>query len=140
MLLAVGSQHLHQSQRIQDGDLPVLSWPPIRLVERPYGVVRQHHRCGRLKFESINISQTPKVEMAYWICVNMTQPPTNTSKYPHGLIRHRRQHGRIKIKCINVNQTLKAEKAYLECANTVQPPANSSKRPHRVIGLIRQQW
>ena len=40
-LLAVGSQHLHQSQRTGDNDLPVSSGPPIQHADHPYGLVRQ---------------------------------------------------------------------------------------------------
>jgi len=39
--LAVGSQHLHQSRRTGDNDLPVSSRPPIQHTDRPYGLIRQ---------------------------------------------------------------------------------------------------
>ena len=35
-LLAGDSQHMHQSRRIRNGDLPVSSVPPIYLADRPY--------------------------------------------------------------------------------------------------------
>ena len=42
-LLAGKSQHTCQTWRTRDSDLPVSSWPPIRVIERPYGAVRQRH-------------------------------------------------------------------------------------------------
>jgi len=40
-LLAVGSQHLRQSRRTGDNDLPVSSGPPVQHADRLYGLVRQ---------------------------------------------------------------------------------------------------
>jgi len=39
-LLAGGSQHMRQTQRMQNNALPVLSRPCTKYPERPYGVCR----------------------------------------------------------------------------------------------------
>jgi len=61
-LLAAESQHMRQSPRSRQNNLPVSSRPPIQRERRPYGLVRRRPRRGRLKIERINcnqVSQTP---------------------------------------------------------------------------------
>ena len=93
-LLAVESQYMHQGRRTRNGDLPMPSEPPIQPTERPYRLIRCHHRRGRIKPEPVNVSQMPKVEKTYHGHANAAQPPKNSSKRPHrviGLVRWRRR-------------------------------------------------
>ena len=55
-LLAGDSQHMCQSRRTGNGDLPVSSVPPIYLSNRPYRLIMCLCRRRRLKIESINVS------------------------------------------------------------------------------------
>ena len=64
-LLAVGSQHMCQCQRLGCRYSPVSSRPPIRHPNHPYGDVRHQQRCGRIKTQPINVSQMLEVEKTY---------------------------------------------------------------------------
>ena len=121
-LLAVGSQHLHQSRRTGDNDLPVSSGPPIQHADRPYGLVRQRQRRGRLKIERIKVSQMPECKlMTHLGCVYTMQPPGNCSERAYRVCRPRRQRGRIKIvPSTNVSRTRNGANAYLECHNAIR--------------------
>jgi len=99
-LLAVGSQHMCQSRRTQNNDLPMSSWPPIQHAERPYGLVRRQRRRGRLKIKRINISQTPEVETTYLGRAHTTQPPGNIPNQAYGIVRPRRRCGVTHQTCL----------------------------------------
>ena len=141
-LLAGDSQHMHQSRRTQNGDLPVSSRPPTSPAERPYRGVRPQCRCGRIKLESIKVSQTHKVKTTYQERARAVQPPANDPKPSYrviGLIRQRRRCGWIEIapvkaeiKRINVKIAQGGETTHQICANVMQPLANISKHPCRV--------
>ena len=78
--LSTESQYTHQSRRMQDGDSPVSSRPPIRPAERPYGGVRHQCRRRRIKIEPIKVSQLETAEMTYLGCTGIAQPPPNDPK------------------------------------------------------------
>ena len=71
--LARESQHMRYSRRIQEGNSPVSSRPPIRHPDCLYGDVRRRRRRGRLKIESINVNQTPKGETTHRRCTSFLQ-------------------------------------------------------------------
>ena len=72
--LSIESQLMHPHQLSQE-NIPILSRPPIQCPNRPYRHVRCHHRHGRIKFESIIVSQAQNVETAYLDPAYITQPP-----------------------------------------------------------------
>ena len=89
-LLAGDSQHMHQSRRTQNSDLPVSSGPPTSPAECPYRGVRPQCRRGRIKLESIKVSQTHKVKTTYQERARVAQPPANDPKPSYrviGLVR-----------------------------------------------------
>ena len=102
MLLAVESQHLCWSRRKQNGHLPVSSWPPIRLVERPYRAVKWYRRRGRVKFEAVKVNQMEEVETAYLEPVYIAQPPRNDSKCFQRVVGPCRRCDWIKIESVKV--------------------------------------
>ncbi|KIM55787.1 hypothetical protein SCLCIDRAFT_30049 [Scleroderma citrinum Foug A] len=144
VLLAVESQYMCQGRRTRNSDLPMLSEPPIQPTERPYGLVRCCHRCGRIKPEPINVSQTPKVKKTYHGRANAAQPPENSLKCPHrviGLVRRRWRRGwieiasvKLEIERVSAKIVQEGETAYLGRAHTAQPPGYHSKRRQEVHG------
>ena len=145
-LLAGKSQHTRQTRRTRDGDLPVSPWPPIRVVERPYGAVRWRRRRGRLKVEPRNVNQTQKVEKTYLQRIRIAQPPGNPSQCLNGAIGPCRRRDRIKIESVNIKierindkKAQDDETAYLECARAAQPPANTPKRPYGDVRWCRRR-
>ena len=131
-LLATGSQHMRQSQRMRKNNLPVSSRPPIRPAERPYGHVRRQLRRGRLKIERINcnqVSQMPEVETTYLGRAHITQPPGNDSNQAYGVYRPRRRRGRIKSAPTNISRTRNGGNAYLRRVTALR----SNRRPKRQI-------
>ena len=140
-LLAVGSQHTHQTRRLQNGNLPVLSVPPIHRMERPYGLVICRRRRGRIKFASTKVSQTHKVEMAYLKRVRGTQPCGNLLKRTYGVIGPKRRRGRMQIEsikvpieCLNDKMPQEDERTYRRCAQATQPLLNA---PNHRYGVHR---
>ena len=57
MQLAAGSQHMCQSHRMQDRDLPVSSGPPIYPPENPYWTTGRQQQCARIKIKVRNVNQ-----------------------------------------------------------------------------------
>ena len=106
--------------------------PPTYSIERPDGLVRCRRRRGRLKFESRNISQTPKDESAYLECISTTQPHRNILKRACRVVGPRRQHGRIKIESIKVNPVQKDKTTHLGRVNVIQPVWRPGERIIRV--------
>ncbi|KIM58353.1 hypothetical protein SCLCIDRAFT_28137, partial [Scleroderma citrinum Foug A] len=145
-LLAGKSQHTRQTRRTRDGNLPVSSWPPTRVVERPYGAVRRRRRRGRLKVEPRNVNQTQKVETTYLQRIRIAQPPGNPSQRLNGAIGPCRRRDRIKIESVNIKierindkKAQDDETAYLERARAAQPPANTPKRPYGDVRRRRRR-
>ena len=144
-LLAGDSQHMRQSRRTRNGDLPVSSRPPTSPAERPYRGVRPHRQHGRIKLKARKVSKTYKVETTYQECARAVQPPANALKRPYGDVKHRWRRGRIKIasvkvkiKCINDKQAQDGETTHQIHACTTQPPGNPPKRRYGVVGPRRQ--
>ena len=124
-------------------DLPRLSGPPTKRVACPYGVIGHRHRCGRLKFEAIKVSQTQKGETTYCGHAWATQQCRNDSKHLHRVIGPRRQRGSIKIEPTKVKPVREVEMTYLECTRAAQPRGNPLKgcwevhRPRRRCGHMK---
>ena len=91
--LAEESQHMRWSRRKRTKYSPVLSGPPTKPADRPYGAIRPRRRRGRLKVEPAKVSQALKVEMTYLERARATQPPGYPSKRLHRVIGPRRQCG-----------------------------------------------
>ena len=137
-LLAVESQHLRWSRRKQNGHLPVLSWPPIQLVEHLYGAVKRYHRHGRVKFKAVKVNQAEEVEMAYLEPTYIAQPPWNDSKHLQRVIGPCRRCDWIKIESVKVRierlndkKTQELEMTHLGQARLAQPLLNASKHCYR---------
>ena len=137
--MAVRSQHTCQRRRLGRRDSPGSSWPPIQHAERPYGLTRRRQPRGRLKIETINISQTQKVEKTYLQRARAAQPRRNISKRLYRVNGPRWQCGRTKIEPtkleierLNDKIVPEDETTHLGRAHTTQPPGHSSKRLHRV--------
>ena len=147
-LLAVESQYMRQDRRTRNGNLPMLSRPPIRHLNRPYRLVMHLHRCGRLKIESINVSIAQGGETAYLEHARVAQPPANISKRCYGVIGPKRQHdrmkiepARLKIKRLNDKKQQNGEITYLGRTEIAQPPANDAKRLNKAVGPgPRRDW
>ena len=137
--LSTESQYTRQSQRMQDGDSPVLSRPPIRPAECPYGDIMRLRRHGRIKITSIKVSQAQKVETTYLGCTNATQPPGRDSNCIHRVHRPKRQRGRVKPIPSKVSQMHKVETTYRIRENVMQPPPNDLKRLNGAIGPRRRR-
>ena len=143
-LLAVHSQHKHQSRRKRAENLPVSSRTPIQPERRSNGLVRWRRRRGRLKIERINVNKAEERETAYLEPMYAAQPPRTDLKRCWEVHRHRRQRGHIRIGPVNVkierlnDKTAREDgKTHLERIRTTQPPRNAPKRRYGVIGLIR---
>lgn len=149
-LLAVESQYMRQDRRTRNGDLPMSSRPPIRHLNRPYGLFTRRRRCGRIKIESINVSQAQKVEKTYLEHAHAAQPCGNDPKRSYRVIGPRRGCDRMKIEPVNIKierindkRPKEDETAYLERTQTTQPPGYHSKhcrevyRPRRRCGGIK---
>ena len=139
--LAGESQHMRWSRRKQTKYSPVSSGPPTKRSERLYGPVKRQRRCGRIKVEPRNISQTRKVEKTYRIRASTAQPPGHDSRRAFGVIGPRRRCGRLKIESVKVKiervsdkTAQEVELTHLERTCAAQPPANDSKRLNKVIG------
>ena len=104
-LLAGDSQHMCQSQRTRNGNLPVSSGPPTSPAECLYGGVRPQHQHGRIKLKSIKVSQMHKVEMTYQGCTGIAQPPINGPKHAYRVVGPSHRCRRIKIEPTNVSPT-----------------------------------
>ena len=144
-LLAVESQYMRQDQRTRNGDLPMSSRPPIQHLNRPYGLVIRRRQHGRIKIESINISQTLKVKKTYHRRAQATQPRRNPSKGCWKVHRTRRQCGRIKIVPANVKiervsdkTAQEVEMTYQIRARVAQPPTNDPDHRYGVHRTHRQ--
>ena len=142
-LLAIGSQHTRQTRRLQNGNLPMSSKPPIYHTERSYGVVRQRWRRGQIKVVPRNISQMPKVEMTYLGHTGIAQPRGNAPECCLKVNRPRWQCGSIKIEPVKVKtehlndkKQQKVETTHLGRAQVAQPCRNPPKHRYGVIGLI----
>ena len=140
-LLAAKSQHVRYSRRRRNGNSPVSSIPPIRPADRPYRPIRWRRRRGRLKIESIKVSQTRKGEMTYRGRASAAQPPVIDSKHAYRVIGLRRRHGRMKIETgklkierVNDKKAQREEMTYLELVHSTQPRGNSSKHLYGVVG------
>ena len=138
-LLAVESQHVRQTRRPQSNDLPVLSGPPTKRSERPYGLVTWRRRRGRIKIASINVSQPQEVEMTHLERTHAAQPPQTDSKRSYRVIGPRRRRDRTKIKPkklkierMSVSQTQQGETTYCGRTQTAQPPGYHSKHCREV--------
>ena len=145
-LLAEESQHMRCSRRKRIKNSLVSSRPPIRHLDRPYGLVTRRRRRGRIKIESGNVSQMRRVETTYRGCASAAQPPGNVSKRSCGVHRTRRRHGRIKIEpatlkieWISDKKVQDGEKTHLGHGHIAQPPGNPPKRLHRVHRPRRQR-
>ena len=86
VLLAVGSQHTHQTQRLQNGDLPMSSKPPIYHANHLYRLITQCHQCSRIKSEPIKAKPVREVETTHLRHINATQLPPNASKHSYRVI------------------------------------------------------
>ena len=144
-LLAEESQHMRQTRGTGDEDLPVSSRPPIRLTERPYGLVRRSCQRGRIKIEAIKVSQTQERETTHLGRACATQTCRNPSKGCLKGHRPRRQCGRMKIAPVMVkierlnDKTAREDgKTHLEHIRTAQPPANDFKCLYGVVGPRRR--
>ena len=145
-LLAVESQYMRQDRRTRNGDLPMSSRPPIRHLNRPYGLFTRRRRRRRIKIESIKVSQAQKVEKTYLERARAAQPCGNDPKRSYRVIGPRRGRDRMKIEPVNVKierindkRPKEDETAYLERARVTQPPANASRHAYRVVGLRRRR-
>jgi len=134
-LLAGDSQLERQSRRIQMGNLPVLSVPPIQSERRPYGLVRHRRRCRRLKIERINVSKVQQGETTYLGRAHVMQPPGNASNHAYMVYRPRRQRDHIKSVPRNVSRVLEVKKTYLGHANAMRSIRRPKKRISRVNKL-----
>ena len=141
VLLAEESQHILQSRRTRIGDLPVSSGSPIQPADRPYGPVRWHCRCGRLKIKSIKVCQLETAETTHLGLVHSMQPPWNDSKCLQRVVGPCHRHDRmkivsvmLKIKRINGKKAQDGEMTYLERAQATQPLVNPPRRACGVIG------
>ena len=140
-LLAVGSQHMYQSRRIQNGDLPMSSVPPIHHTDRLNGLVIPQCGCRRIKFASINVSQVQKVGTTYPEHIRLAQPLQNDPKHCLKVIgpcrrrdRHKIKPVKLKNKHISVNRAREDEITHLGHARTAQLRGYSSIRAYGVIG------
>ena len=102
-LLAVGSQHMRQTRRTRDGNIPVSSGPPIKCSERPYRVARRKRQHGRIKTASIKVSQTQNGETTHLERARATQLRGNHLMGCWEVHRTRRQRGRMKIGPKNIS-------------------------------------
>jgi len=134
-LLAGDSQLKRQSRRIQTGNLPVSSVPPIQSERRPHGLIRHRRRRGRLKIERINVSQTKQVETTYLERTSATQPPGYDPNRAYGVYRPRRRRGRIKIATTNISRTRNGGNAYLGRDNAMRSLWRPKKQTRRVSKL-----
>ena len=142
--LSTESQHMYQSGRIQDGDSPVSSRPPIRPAGHPYGDVRHRRGRGRIKSAPIKVSHAQKVETTHLGCVCATLPRGNPLKGCLEVHRWRRQRGRVKIKSVNVKierlndkMAQNGETTYLGCMRITQPPESPANASKRLCGVHR---
>ncbi|KIM63301.1 hypothetical protein SCLCIDRAFT_1214383 [Scleroderma citrinum Foug A] len=88
------------SIRVKAALLVMSSGSPICHANHLYGLVRPRRRCGRIKPESVKVSQPQEVKTAYWICTRTAQPPRNGPKRSCrviGLVRRRRRCDQTKI-------------------------------------------
>ena len=140
-LLAVESQYMRQDQRTRNSDLPMSSRPPIRHLNRLYGLVMHLRRRGRLKIKSINVSIARGGETAYLEHARVAQPPTNVLKRCYGVIgpkcqcdRMKIEPARLKIECLNDKMQQNGEITYLGHTEIVQPPTNDAKHLNKAVG------
>ena len=124
----------HEGPNAEMKNVPVSPRTPTDRPERPYGDVRHRRQRGRIKVETINVSQTLEVEKTYLKRAQAAQPHGNDPICAYGVIGPRCRRGCIKTESAKVSQTEKVEMTYLGCMGIAQPPWNDLKRLNRVVG------
>ena len=114
------------------------SGSPTSPADHPYGHVRHHHGCSRIKFKPIKVNTVQKLKTTYLGSARLTQPLRNPPNHPYSVHTTWCQHGQIKFIPRNINWMETDGNAHLGCTGITQPCQNVSKCCCGVVGPMHQ--